>query len=241
MTRTLAIHELAEEGATEALARSLAAVLRPGDVITLEGELGAGKTTLVRSLAAALGVAPGAVSSPTFVVINQYAIPAAKPAGENSGAAHSLANGQLIHVDAYRVHDVSELENAGWDHLFDVSGRPMGAAAAVIEWPSRIETVIPRDACQIVLEATGANSRRAAISVATAWLEGPGARDSVQRLIESAPTRCPVTREWVEATRPSYPFATERARLADLHKWFSGEHALPREIRTEDDEDMGLG
>lgn len=233
MTRTLAIHELPEEGATEAFARALAAMLRPGDVVTLEGELGAGKTTLVRHLASALGIAPGAVSSPTFVVINQYAIPADR--------AHPLASGQLIHVDAYRVHDPNELENAGWDHLFDLRGRPMGTAAAIIEWPSRIAEVIPKEACQIVLETTGPDSRRAAISMATAWLDGDSSRDAARRVIESAPVRCPVTREWVEPTRASYPFSSDRARLADLHKWFSGEHSISREIRPEDDEDVGLG
>jgi len=237
MTRTLAIHDLPDEDATRAFARSLAAMLMPGDVIALEGDMGVGKTTLVRSIADALGVPSGVVSSPTFVVINQYAIPGRGIAA----AAHPLAPGQLIHVDAYRVGDVSELENAGWDHLFNVQGRPIGPAAAIIEWRSRIQEVIPKDACDIVLEATGSASRRCAISIPTAWLEGSGHRESARRIIESPPTRCPVTREWVEATRPSYPFASERARLADLHKWFSGEHSTSREIRPEDDQDVSLG
>lgn len=239
MPRTLAIHDLPEEGATAAFARALAALLRPGDVITLEGELGAGKTTLVRHLAGALGVAPGEVSSPTFVVINQYRIPARRT--DPAVGEHPLAPGQVIHVDAYRVHDPGELENAGWDHLFDMQGHPLGAAAAIIEWPSRIADAISKDACRIVLETTGPDSRRAAISLPSAWLDGPGARDAARRLIESPPTRCPVTRDWVEPTRPTYPFATDRARMADLHKWFSGEHSISREIRAEDDDEIGLG
>ncbi len=235
MTRTLAIHDLPELGATNALARSLARVLRPGDVVTLDGDLGAGKTTLVRALARALNVPDGAVSSPTFVVINQYSIPPAR--GQD---ALPLAGGQLIHVDAYRVHEAPELENAGWDHLFDMHAHPIGAAAAIIEWPSRIEDAIAHDACQIALEATGQDSRRAAIAMPKAWIEGPNARDAARRMMDSAPTRCRITGDWVEATRPSYPFATDQARLADLHKWFSGERTISRDIRPEDDEDLGL-
>jgi tRNA threonylcarbamoyladenosine biosynthesis protein TsaE len=247
MPRHQAIHELPDEGATAALARSLAAMLVPGDVVTLEGQLGAGKTTFVRHLADALGVAHGSVSSPTFVVINQYAIPPREPASAANAAkpVHPLAPGQLIHVDAYRVHDPAELENAGWDHLFDTKGHPIGAAAAIIEWPSRILAAIPEDACRIVLETIGVDSRRVEISISGAWLDdaarAQASRDAARRVLESPPIRCPVTREWVEPTRASYPFASDRARLADLHKWFSGEHAIPREIRPEDDEDMGLG
>ena len=94
MTRTLSIHDLPDEGATRAFARSLSTMLMPGDVIALEGDMGVGKTTLVRYIADALGVPSGVVSSPTFVVINQYAI----PARESTAAAHPLAPGQLIHV-----------------------------------------------------------------------------------------------------------------------------------------------
>lgn len=234
---TLATHDLPEEHATAAFARGLAAMLRPGVVLTLEGDLGAGKTTLVRHLAAALGIPHGSVSSPTFVLINQYAIPPRDAANPQ----HPLAPGQLIHIDAYRVHDPAELESAGWDHLFDPHGVPVGAAAAIIEWPSRIAEIIPHHACRITLEATGLTSRRATLAIPTSWLDGPGAHDAARRMIESPTIRCPVTREWVEPTRASYPFASERARLADLHKWFSGEHALPRDIRPEDDEDVGLG
>src|SRR6185436_10389192 len=75
------------EDYTLALGRGLASLLRPGDVIALHGELGAGKTTLVRAIAQGLRIDPRLVSSPTFVLVNQYPVPKDAPA---------LAGGQLV-------------------------------------------------------------------------------------------------------------------------------------------------
>src|SRR5690349_20654727 len=91
---------------TQALGRSLARVLAPGDVILLEGDLGAGKTTFVRALASGLGIDPGTVSSPTFVMVNQY-----RPAAPGSP--------ELVHVDAYRLRSPDDLDSLGWDQFFD--------------------------------------------------------------------------------------------------------------------------
>jgi len=102
---------LADEAATRALGASLARVLRPGDVILLDGPLGAGKTTLVRGLLQALGH-EGAVPSPSFAIVQPYddlALP-------------------LWHADLYRIADPAELEELGLDSI-------LGDGVLVVEWP----------------------------------------------------------------------------------------------------------
>ena len=68
----MTVIETASEAETEAAGRALAPRLRVGDVVLLEGTLGAGKTAFVRGLAAGLGLAPDAVSSPTFTIVQEY-------------------------------------------------------------------------------------------------------------------------------------------------------------------------
>jgi len=229
--------DLAEEGATVALARALAWTLRAGDVVALTGELGAGKTTFARALAYALGVAPGSVSSPTFVVINQYSIVGVQPSetadSEPSRPLH-LAGGELVHVDAYRVRSVEELENAGWDALFDESGFARGLSAALIEWPIRIEEVLPMSRCEIELVATAVHSRQARLGIPKTWLDEAAARPEAAALLELPPTKCRVTGQWVEPTSRTYPFANQRAKEADLYRWLTGGYTTSREATQED-------
>lgn len=95
--------------AMEALGARLAAVLRAGDVVLLNGELGAGKTTLTRGLGAALG-ARGAVTSPTFVLAR----------------THPTASGvPLVHVDAYRLGSAAEVDDLDLD---------LDGSITVVEW-----------------------------------------------------------------------------------------------------------
>ena len=106
---------------------ALGAQLRAGDLVTLSGPLGAGKTTLTQGLARALNVAQD-VTSPTFVLINEYA-------GTRAGAP------PLLHLDAYR------LENLGWDELRDAGLEDFLSrtdAVRVVEWPSIIAPYLPR-------------------------------------------------------------------------------------------------
>jgi len=111
---------------TWALARAFAAELKPGDVVCLEGDLGAGKTTFVQGLAAALGV-KGRVTSPTFCIVQ-----------EHRGAACFL-----VHMDLYRLAGEDDVLAIGWeDYLTE------GAILAV-EWPERAGTLIPPDAHHI--------------------------------------------------------------------------------------------
>ena len=110
--------------ATWGLARQLAEELKPGDVLCLEGDLGAGKTTFVQGLAAALGVS-GRVTSPTFCLVQE----------------HSSPNGRLlVHMDLYRLSSEDDVLAIGWE---DYLAR--GAVLAV-EWPERAGTLVPANA-----------------------------------------------------------------------------------------------
>ena len=119
------------EDATRALGRSLAHVLRPGDVLALTGELGAGKTLLARAIAESLGADPRAVASPTFVMINEY--PVAGP-----GALR-----RVVHADAYRLHAPDELDALGWDRVTRADGGAADDAVLIVEWAERISAALP--------------------------------------------------------------------------------------------------
>lgn len=112
------------EAETDVIARRLAAMLEPNDVVTLEGAMGAGKTRFVRGLAAALGVDVRLVSSPTFVLLNIYPTPAG-----------SRLSG-VFHLDAYRVSGAEELEAIGFSELLSAGG------VVVLEWPSKVAGLI---------------------------------------------------------------------------------------------------
>jgi len=105
---------------TRRLGMRLGALLHPGDLVCLQGELGAGKTTLVQGMAQGWGAMDG-VSSPTFVLVNSYRRP---------------DSGQLFHFDAYRIDSPAEAEELDVDILLEQG--PM-----VVEWPERVVSILP--------------------------------------------------------------------------------------------------
>ncbi|MCX0275838.1 tRNA (adenosine(37)-N6)-threonylcarbamoyltransferase complex ATPase subunit type 1 TsaE [Nocardia zapadnayensis] len=113
----------------DAFAARLAAVLRPGDVIILTGDLGAGKTTFTQFLAGHLGVR-GRVSSPTFVIAREHA-----PAGPGPG---------LVHVDAYRLDDAAEFADLDLD-------ADLAESVTVIEWGRGIAEELSAERLEITL------------------------------------------------------------------------------------------
>lgn len=115
---TSATLKLASMAETEALGERIGAAAMAGLVIGLRGELGAGKTALVRGLARGMGV-EGRVRSPTFTVASLH--PGALP---------------LLHVDAYRLDDPNELELHGW-HEWHQGG------VIAVEWADRVEAILP--------------------------------------------------------------------------------------------------
>ena len=124
---------------TAAFAAHVAVRLRARDVLALDGDLGAGKTTFVRALVAALGGVARQVSSPTFVLLNVYETP----------------RGSVYHLDAYRVNGADELDAIGFAELLD---DPTGLT--IVEWPSRAAEALPADRWELRIETTGKTSRR---------------------------------------------------------------------------------
>ncbi len=121
---------------TRELGRRLAAQLKAGDVILLEGELGAGKSELARGIAEGLGVEEP-VTSPSFTILNLY----------TSGRL------PLYHFDWYRVADEEEIYELGMDEYLG------GDGAALVEWPGQCPGVVPDCCLRITLEKTGEEER----------------------------------------------------------------------------------
>jgi tRNA threonylcarbamoyladenosine biosynthesis protein TsaE len=132
-------HSIAQ---TEALAAELAQVLPPGACIALNGELGAGKTRLVRGLVRGLGGNPRAVSSPTFVLLNVY-------------ETKSLT---VYHLDAYRVSSPEDFEGIGFAELLEQGG------VVVVEWASRVQSLLPGSCINVEIEIRGQRTRRITIT-----------------------------------------------------------------------------
>jgi tRNA threonylcarbamoyladenosine biosynthesis protein TsaE len=132
-----------DEAATQALAENLAAnpALRNA-FIELQGDLGAGKTTLVRHLLRALGVL-GRIKSPTYAVVEAYEV-----------AAHDFKPFNIWHFDFYRFQDPQEWEDAGFRDIFTSPGLKLA------EWPDKVGTLLPRADLTIHLATLGEEARQ---------------------------------------------------------------------------------
>jgi tRNA threonylcarbamoyladenosine biosynthesis protein TsaE len=126
---------------TEAIASALAATLDGGECIAIYGELGAGKTQFVRGLAAALGINPRTVSSPTFVLLNVY----------HGGRL------EVFHLDAYRIHGDDDLEAIGFSEMLEQR------AVVVVEWADRVSGLLPAKRLDVRIETVGESERQITI------------------------------------------------------------------------------
>lgn len=130
MTYTIEVNSPEE---TEAFAVKLAEKLEPGDLLTLEGGLGAGKTTFTKGLAKGLGIKK-MVNSPTFTILKQYS-----------------GNLELNHFDVYRLENSDE--DIGFDELF------ASEAVSVVEWAQFIEEYLPGERLEITIDRLTEESR----------------------------------------------------------------------------------
>lgn len=126
---------------TDRLGRMIGAALQGGETLALFGPLGAGKTALVRGIAAGLGAPQAAVSSPTFVFIHEY-----------------RGRLPLAHVDLYRVTSTREAESTGLEEYLS------GSTVAAIEWAGKGLSILPEDRLEIELRHRAVGSRTIRLS-----------------------------------------------------------------------------
>jgi tRNA threonylcarbamoyladenosine biosynthesis protein TsaE len=132
--------ETAGEEETEAIGGRLASGLEPGDILALYGELGAGKTCLVRGIARGLGIDEGCVASPSFTLINEY--PGRVP---------------LVHLDGYRLDSAEAFEELGLEDYFE------GEGVLVIEWAEKVPD-LPEERIDIAIQWVDEQRRHFRIS-----------------------------------------------------------------------------
>jgi tRNA threonylcarbamoyladenosine biosynthesis protein TsaE len=148
-----------DESDTQRLGAALARALERGGTVALVGDLGAGKTRLVRAIAIALGADSHLVNSPTFILIQEYE-----------------ASLPIYHCDTYRLKNVDEFLDLGTDEIFASGG------VCLIEWADRVAGFLPPDHLRIEIAITGTTSR-------TFRLQATGPRsqvllDSARTMIE---------------------------------------------------------
>ncbi len=114
---------------TEAIGKKLGEAAKAGQIYTLDGELGVGKTILTKGFAVGLGITE-AISSPTFTIIQEY----------------EEGRMPFYHFDVYRIGDVEEMEEIGYEEYF------FGEGVCMIEWGSLIEEILPEDTIRIRIE-----------------------------------------------------------------------------------------
>jgi tRNA threonylcarbamoyladenosine biosynthesis protein TsaE len=126
------------EADTDRLGKSIAEVTLPGDVVALVGTLGAGKTRLVEGIAVALDNPADSITSPTFVLVNEY-------------TAGKLP---VYHFDAYRLKDDDEFLELGAEEYFDSNG------LTLVEWGDRVQHLLPERTSTVTLEIIQNDARR---------------------------------------------------------------------------------
>ena len=120
------------------LGKSLGELLRPGDVVALIGDLGAGKTTLAKGIAAGAGVEDESeVTSPTFVLVNEY-----------------QGRFPVYHADLYRLQEAPEVEDLGWEEFI------FGEGISLLEWAEKIPEILPEERIEIRIFWIGLEERK---------------------------------------------------------------------------------
>jgi tRNA threonylcarbamoyladenosine biosynthesis protein TsaE len=143
-------HEFSTESGAETIeaGRKLAGLLTPPQLLILRGDLGAGKTTLVKGIAEALNAAEAdEVTSPTFTLIHEYE-------GERDGQPV-----KLYHLDVYRLEGERQLETLGLDELLTPD------ALVLVEWGEKFKSIRKKATGEIVIASTGGDARRITVTL----------------------------------------------------------------------------
>ena len=130
------------EDQTTALAKKLASSFLPGDVLILSGALGSGKTTFARALACARGIDENVVNSPSYTFVNEYG-----------------GDPPLYHLDLYRLNDIAELREIGWDEYLSYGG------VVMVEWGEKAAEMLPDRYYLIEFKILGETERHICISL----------------------------------------------------------------------------
>lgn len=218
---------------TRAIGAAIARHALAGDILALVGELGAGKTQLVRGLAEGLNVEQGAVASPTFVVVHEY-LP------RNPGAGTPV----LVHVDAYRLHSLEDLESIGWDFTGGEPGAEFRRDAVVaIEWADRLGAALGGEALEVRLEHRDETHRRMEVRAAGRWTQRwTGLLAELEKaaspaVAAAARGKCPICGKAVDANGAAAPFCSARCRTIDLGRWLGGTYTISRPLDQSDFEE----
>ena len=126
---------------TLAIARALGEALRPGDVVGLTGDLGAGKTLFCKGVGEALGIPPDRIVSPTFTIVTEHAGPV-----------------PLTHIDVYRLSGAREADEIGMRELLS------GEDVCLVEWAEKIEELLPTDCIRVTFTLSGDDRREIAVA-----------------------------------------------------------------------------
>ena len=125
----MAVYESFSEDITFEIGKKLGEKADKGDIICLEGDLGVGKTVFTKGFAAGLNIEEN-IDSPTFTIVQEY----------------TEGRLPLYHFDVYRIGDISEMDEIGYEDYF------FGEGVCLIEWASKIEELIPESAIHITIE-----------------------------------------------------------------------------------------
>ncbi|MDR0301173.1 MAG: tRNA (adenosine(37)-N6)-threonylcarbamoyltransferase complex ATPase subunit type 1 TsaE [Treponema sp.] len=137
---------------TFSLGQRIASFLTAGTVVALQGELGSGKTYLVKGIAKGLGITE-TITSPTYTIISEY-----WSSSEDRSSSGDQSSVTLYHIDAYRLDNDEDFENLGGSEIINSGG------ISLIEWSERIPKSLPKERITIIFRITGPSSRLIQIS-----------------------------------------------------------------------------
>ncbi len=187
------------EAETRAVARDMAARLRPGDLVALEGPLGAGKTCFVRGLAEGLGIDPYEVTSPTFLLCHEYR------AGEGEDGV------ALVHLDGYRLTGPDDLETIGWDENLQAE-----RTIIAVEWAERFGAMLPAERVGVQIAHVDQSVRELTINAPASLEDRLGSTGSGGSASSVTSNACRICGKAIAADAGSWPFCSSRCRLVDL-------------------------